>query len=558
MFVLLKPIARFVVILVLPSFLNTINMRILSVLFFIAFGQIAQAQVAPGIIIAKVTEGNKSEVEAKGLLHPAIAATNVASMLLDMKREYPYANAPKGQRTNDGRPFVDLTRTYRIKTELDLDLALAVDQLLETGLFDFVETTTYAEVLYTPNDPWNGAQLHLAQHNLLAAWDSTLGDTNVVIGITDTGVDLLHEDLSGNVKRNFNDPIDGMDNDSDGYTDNFEGWDIFDNDNDLYFLGDFHGNSVSIVSSATPDNSVGTAGNGFRCKFLPVKVSNNSTNPNIITADGHLGIEYAVAHGAQVVNCSWGTTTWSQAGQDVVDYATNNFDAVVVASAGNIEGFAAYYPASFANVISVTGIDGDDLFDNGVDDPFTHHDSIDIAALGHNVLTSSTNGGPGLNEIYLGSGGTSLAAPQVSGVVGLIRSKYPCLSAIQVMDLLLQSAEVIDTIPANASYAGKMGKKLNALATMQAPPCTPVGVQDNSTYEVSIYPNPANDQLYWNGLTFNSPTYIVIFDMYGKMVLQQQTTHSYGSFDVSGLSNGIYEVSFTGGITASHKLVIQH
>ena len=533
-------------------------MRFLYSFILLGFAHFVNAQVVPGLVFVKVKPEHKSEFESKGIDHKSLAGLNVSDSFVNMERHHPKAKAPNDEQSADGRAFIDLTRTYRIETEQELDLYECIKQLTETGLFEFVEPTTYSEVHYTPNDPWSQFQIHLTQHNLLAAWDSTLGDTNVVIGITDTAIDILHEDLNGNIKRNYADPIDGVDNDNDGYTDNFEGWDIFDDDNDLYFTGDFHGNSVCIVSSATPDNNIGATGNGFNCKFLPIKVSNNSTNPSIVTSDGHLGIEYAVEHGASIVNCSWGTTTWSQAGQDVVDYATINFDAVVVASAGNLEGYTAYYPASFGNVISVTGIDPNDLFDNGSDAPFTHHDSIDIAALGHSVLISSTSGGPGLNEVYLGSGGTSLAAPQVSGVLGLIRSMFPCLTAPEVMDLLIESADVIDTIPANSAYAGKMGKKLNALAAVQANLCATVAVQEGKIEELKIYPNPANDRLYWNGVAFNEETRLVVIDLYGKTVIEQTITNSFGSLDVSDLSNGVYEVTFSGGLNSNHKLVVQH
>lgn len=534
-------------------------MRILYTALFIvvsAFMVNAQEMVS-GIIIAKVKPEQKVQFEEEGLRHPQIQDLSFSEKLIDLKREYPNAKSPKGQRARNGRPFIDLSRTFRIETTLDLELSTAIIALKQTGLFEYVEPTTYSESHYDPNDPWAASQLHLAQHQVLAAWDSTLGDTNVVIGITDTGIDVLHEDLSGNIKRNYADPIDGIDNDNDSYTDNFEGWDFFDDDNNLYSGGDIHGSSVCFISSATPDNNLGGAGNGFNCKFIPVKVSNNiGSNPNIVTADGLQGIGYAVEKGANIVNCSWGTTTWSQAGQDMIDYATVNFDAVVVASAGNIEGNTAYYPASFANVISVTGVDTEGLFENGVNDPFTHHDSIDIAALGRSVLSSASYGGPGINPIYFGSNGTSLAAPQVSGVAGLIRSKFPCLDAFEVMDLLVESSDVYDTIPAHLPYAGKIGKRLNALAAMQANLCTTVSVDERIDQDLKIYPNPANDRLYWNGVSMNSNTILKVFNLLGETVIDIQVSDPLGFVDVSMLNPGIYEVVFIAEQRTSHKLVV--
>lgn len=58
------------------------------------------------------------------------------------------------------------------------------------------------------------------------AWDVEQGNSNVIIGIIDTGVDLFHEDMVGNLYHNTNDPIDGIDNDNDGYIDNYYGWDV--------------------------------------------------------------------------------------------------------------------------------------------------------------------------------------------------------------------------------------------------------------------------------------------------------------------------------------------
>jgi len=80
-----------------------------------------------------------------------------------------------------------------------------------------------------------------------------------VIGIIDVGFNITHADLAGSIKYNYNDPIDGVDNDGDGYTDNFYGWDFGDNDNDPVNNTNDHGSMVAGLSSAVTNNSRGIA-----------------------------------------------------------------------------------------------------------------------------------------------------------------------------------------------------------------------------------------------------------------------------------------------------------
>ena len=114
-------------------------------------------------------------------------------------------------------------------------------------------------------------QFHLAQINVYDAWNVTKGDEDIVIGIIDTGADLDHEDLVGNLYLNADDPIDGEDNDGDGYIDNYYGWDFADNDNSPEADGSTHGTGVSGIAAAATDNNIGIAGIGFKTKFMPIK-----------------------------------------------------------------------------------------------------------------------------------------------------------------------------------------------------------------------------------------------------------------------------------------------
>ena len=143
--------------------------------------------------------------------------------------------------------------------------------------------------MYQPNDPSADSvtQYHLKNIQAYLGWAISKGDTNTVIGIVDTGTDWDHPDLQDNIKHNYADTIDGVDNDNDGYIDNYRGWDLGENDNDpsssVSSFGVHHGTGVSGIAAATTDNSKGVAGVGFKCKFLPVKIFNDNNQLTLIT-----------------------------------------------------------------------------------------------------------------------------------------------------------------------------------------------------------------------------------------------------------------------------------
>ena len=238
-----------------------------------------------------------------------------------------------------------------------------------------------------------------------------------------------------------------------------------------------HGTGVLAVATATTDNGVGMAGAGFKCKYLPVKIANDATNGNttIVTSDGHDAITYCADRDCKVINCSWGTLTYSNDGQDVVNYATINKDAVVVAAAGNTNAEEFRYPASFYRAISVTGVHNSDEFNNGASTPFTYSDSVDVCAQGYNVMATATVGSSGSTEVYQTTGGTSIASPIVCGAIGIIRSAYPCLTAVEAADLLVESAIDIESVGTNSNYAGKIGKRIDVYSALQVNPCLTVG-----------------------------------------------------------------------------------
>ena len=265
---------------------------------------------------------------------------------------------------------------------------------------------------------------------------------------------------------------------------------------------------------------------------MPVKVANNS---QVIT-HGYEGIQYCVEHGCSVVNCSWGNTTYSQVAQDIVTWAAINNDVVLVASAGNANSTSPYYPASYNYVLSVTGVDQNDVFDNGTNAPFTHNDSVDVSAPGINVYTTATFNGQFLYSPP--QGGTSMASPIVAGVAGLVRSSNGCAGALEVIEHIKATADNVDGISQNVPYAGLIGTgRVNAQTAVTTQICIPTSVQGLKAAYVEIYPNPSTQDITIR-MSVAGTWNIDVLDAEGRVVLNEQMTGN--KLVLSGLASGLY------------------
>jgi len=329
-------------------------------------------------------------------------------------------------------------------------LEQVVNQLYSSNIVQYAEPLYIPKLLYTTNDPAAVNQYYLTNINAYGAWDITKGDTNIVIGIVDTGVDILHPDLANNIKHNYNDPIDGVDNDGDGYIDNFSGWDLGENDNNpAPKVGNQHGTWVAGCAAATPDNGKGGAGVGFNVKVLPVKIANSGG----YLVNAYDGVLYAVAHGCKIINTSWGTDGgYSQYCQEIVNYVHSK-GCIWLAAAGNSNNQNLFYPASYDNVVSVGGTDQNDqkwLF-NGSNGS-NYNGSVDLSAPAKAIVTAY-----GTDQFINIGGGTSFASPQVAAAAALVLSKFPNYTVDQVVALLKATTDNINGIAFNAPYVGKLG-----------------------------------------------------------------------------------------------------
>ena len=442
---------------------NTLRLFYFLLLFAVArpAGAASAPPTVPGRLVLKLRPGQPASALEIGLLTLGAG---------DLRQKFPNTLAPDVEKAGS----VDLRGIYQFQLPTDVTLDRARAVLLATGAVEYVEPLYIRKPLYQPNDPLadstitslSAGQYYLKQISAYRAWDVTRGDSSVVIGITDGGVRVSHQDLRQQIKHNYADPVNGRDDDNDGYVDNFTGWDLANNDNDAgYDIDIIHGSLVAGVAAARADNKVGIAGLGNQCRFLPLNIYPNTPTG---TFAGFEAIVYAADHNCKVINMSWGAPGgYSRFEQDAITYAAVNRDAVLVAAAGNTNADLRFYPASYEHVISVSGVDNTDRKTSSA----TYNYRIDLVAPGTEILTTQgyhTVSSGGVAEAdYVAVGGTSFAAPLVAAAAALVRWQFPKLTAAQVAAQLRQTADNIDRLPGNAAWAGRLGAgRLNVLKAL--------------------------------------------------------------------------------------------
>lgn len=381
-----------------------------------------------------------------------------------------------------------LNRFYTIRFDKpSVSLSKIMEDFRNTGYVTMVERVEINRVAYTPNDPQYASQWFLPQIYANRAWDlwtdegNIPGDSTIVVGIVDTGVQWDHPDLVENLWQNLAEDADGdgatieyvngswqldqgdlddTDADGNGYVDDLIGWDPAgvtssgDADNDPMGtpgLGDMgahmHGTHVSGIVAATSDNNTGVASVGFSVSYMPVKCTYDE-DPDDYVSSGYDGILYAAKAGAHVINMSWGGYGYSGFAQSVVNTAHNQYGAILVGAAGNEATTQAHYPSGYDNVISVTALGTGDSFNGWA----TRGATVDLSAPGESIRsTIYTDYGS-----YTSYDGTSMAAPVVAGAVGLFWSMFPDSSQAFIEERIVSSADNIDAL--NPNYAGEIGE----------------------------------------------------------------------------------------------------
>jgi PKD repeat protein len=372
-----------------------------------------------------------------------------------LKKNFPSAKQPSKKFNESGEALADLTLIYELHYTEEISIYTAASLLQKTGLFEYIQPRFISKPMAVPNDPLVSQQYHHALIKTFEAWDVEQGDTSVFIGITDAGIQFEHEDLE-NVAYNYADPINGIDDDGNGYIDDFRGWNTANNTNNPTATLSPHGMFTTGMSNATSNNGLGLAGNANKCRFVPIRIDDANG-----FSYGYEGIVYAAARGCQIVNASWGSTFANPVSEEAIRYATVNEGMLIIAAAGNSGINEKYYPASYENVFSVGATGASDLKWSSS----TFSPAVDIVAPGELVRSCWPFNG------YDISSGTSFSAPLVAGAAALVKSHFPNYNSEQIAERIRVTADTsIYSLAGNANWVGMMGSgRLNMLRALTDP-----------------------------------------------------------------------------------------
>ncbi|MDX1905571.1 MAG: S8 family serine peptidase [Bacteroidia bacterium] len=421
----------------------------------------------PATVVLRINPAYRADCHPDTLTIPGLETRMALLKSVSFQQTFPGSHPPGTAVSPEGLPLMDLSLLYTLRYTGPVSVEEAVNLLLSHEAVVYAEPWYVQETFLQPNDTYADTtggldfMWHLDQMQVRQAWDLNLGADSVVVGIVDSGVELNHPDLQQNLALNTDDLPDGLDNDQDGYVDNYRGWDFGGSvyggpgDNNPS-IGNVHGLWVTGIVGATPNNGLGVPGLAYNCRYLPLKAAPDDSIGYIVS--GYPAIVYAADQGAQVINCSWGSSVKSRFGEDVIYYATVNKRAAVVAACGNSTSDQVYYPAGYDRVISVANTTyGDVICCNS-----TYNYTVDLSAPGWQIWSTFAA------QDYWAWGGTSAAAPNVAAAVALTKAHFPDLTGFQAGQRVRVTAD--DHYAVNAPYLDKLGTgRANYYQALTAP-----------------------------------------------------------------------------------------
>jgi subtilisin family serine protease len=380
-------------------------------------------------------------------------------------------------KTQIGARTVKETKTSELEGlqlwEFDGETIDVLNQLQENPVIEYAELNYEVQKnSEPPNDPMFNELWGLdnetkpeASIQALNAWDIQTGSKDIVVGVIDTGIDYSHSDLANNMWTNSGEtPGNGIDDDNNGYIDDYYGYDFAYGDGDP-MDGHSHGTHVAGTIGAEGNNELGIVGVNHQTDLMAIKFLNDQGSGS--TFDAILAVEYATMMGADITNNSWGGGGFSQGLYDAIA-AAGEANSLFVASAGNSSSNndnSPSYPGSYdlENIIAVAATDKNDNMSG-----FSNYGAtkVDLGAPGSSIL--STVPGPS----YASYSGTSMASPHVAGVAALVLAEDPNLSYEEVKKIILENVDPISALNGKTLTGGRLNA-YNALSAMGSPPENP-------------------------------------------------------------------------------------
>jgi subtilisin family serine protease len=449
-------------------------------------------RIVPGEIVVKVKSVN-SEGSPVNTLN-AVSLLQTSFRLESPRRIFASPNR-KTTIVSD-----ELERIYLYSVPSSTDIENLAKQISGHPDVVYAEPHYYFRTHVIPNDPLYPQQYPLGIVKADSAWHYQKGDSTVVIGIIDSGVDWDHPDLAAVIWNNADEiPNNGIDDDGNGFVDDVRGWDFvagildaatgedgsIEDNNPMDFDG--HGTHVSGIAAGATNNAVGIAALSWGCRIMPLRSGWRSVDGNgyVSSVYASKAYVYAADNGASVCNQSSGT---SNIVHDGARYAFKK-GVVIVNSAGNSNSDFAASLGSEPWALSVAATNSNDQKASYS----SYNKKVDISAPGGDF--SSANGKGFLstvvnpssfygNSLYAEFQGTSMASPFVASLAAMIKSKHKDWNPAQIMFQITGTADNIDAV--NPQFAGKLGYgRMNALRAVTETPAAPKPELEFVSYSVN-------------------------------------------------------------------------
>ena len=373
------------------------------------------------------------------------------------------------------------------------DQKTAAENLLKNKQVVFVEPNQQMKSTYIPEDPSYIKQWYLNKIDMPKAWDQTKGSSKITVAVIDDGVQQDHPELKGKIISPYNAVTGGT-----------------------YYVPQEHATHVAGIIAASHNQS-GIAGIAPNVKIMPINVFDGDEASDYDVAKG---IKYAADHHADIINMSLGSTGYSYLLDYYAAYAKSK-GVFIVAAAGNDGSFEKMYPAALDSVVGVSATDNADkvtFFSN-------HGSDIDFAAPGLNIYSTVND------SKYNSLSGTSMAAPIVTGVAALVRSKNPFLTPDQVMSVLKKSTVDLGAKGRDDYYGYG---RIDAYKAVENTPSPMSKISGPNTYTMTGK-NKAALSFVVSG---KSNVSLTIKDASGKVIRQVIANKSFTQTKVSSLWDG--------------------